>query len=328
MKYNLKFNWDVHVDFIAITYLSYYYDKDPNHHLRNERYEADLVSSLVKVYQIINDNVDKTSKEYQKFFKPFFEDKRNDFTLANMVLMQTLEDHPGIYKIFNQIWDQDFANADDLVEYLNEEDALSYELKFNILNALQHSDVLYEQLMDFIKDVLKHSKEIEKLLQPLIDHMMEQLTEDYVSLMFEHLNLEFEEFDTLWIEPSFVALDAVQLIAEDSIVKASWGAFAFKDFSYNSTMKEREEYFLEVAKQLSEPTKLEIIKFCLDEERYAKEIATHLDLSGATVSHHMNMLMSFNYVTVRLEKRRIYYKTNKEKILDHFSFINKLFESK
>ena len=54
---------------------------------------------------------------------------------------------------------------------------------------------------------------------------------------------------------------------------------------------------------------------------YAQEIADKLKLSNATVSHHMNALSSANFITIREEKKKIYYTMNEDYIRNMFSRI-------
>ncbi|MDE6984152.1 MAG: ArsR family transcriptional regulator, partial [Lachnospiraceae bacterium] len=45
---------------------------------------------------------------------------------------------------------------------------------------------------------------------------------------------------------------------------------------------------------------------------YGSELARHLNLTTATVSHHMNALLSARLVEVKREEKRVYYTANKK----------------
>lgn len=62
-----------------------------------------------------------------------------------------------------------------------------------------------------------------------------------------------------------------------------------------------------IAKSLSDPSKLEILHALKKEKLYNREIAQKLELTPATISHHMNMLLSTGLVEVTREGSKVYY---------------------
>lgn len=328
MKFNIQYDWNVNIEYLVLTYLSFSYDKNLYTALENDRYDKEVVSELYSIYKLIDENVDLSSKDYEKLFKPLMkEDINNDVTLIQMAIEEMNPKRSGIYKLFSQIWDQDFESNDDLIKVLNNEEGLDFEIKYNILNAVQSYEQIYAEALLFIEKVMEHHLEITKHCGRVVEYMKSYLNDDYIVKMLDYLKIDLTELKDMKIEVDLVHHNRIQMSASEDEIRVVWGVFVNKDFNYQTTLDDMEEDFLEISKYLSDPTKLEIVKFCLHKERYAKEIAEHLDLSGATVSHHMNMLTGNNYVTIRLEKRRIYYKTNTKRILDHISYLDKLFKS-
>lgn len=62
-----------------------------------------------------------------------------------------------------------------------------------------------------------------------------------------------------------------------------------------------------IAKSLSDASKLEILRVLKGGKHYNLEIARKLELTPATTSHHMNMLLSAGLVEVSEEGRKVYY---------------------
>ena len=60
-------------------------------------------------------------------------------------------------------------------------------------------------------------------------------------------------------------------------------------------------------KALSHPIRREILTLLKENSLIAGEIASHFDLSGATISHHLSILKKAGLVVERREKNFIYY---------------------
>ena len=65
--------------------------------------------------------------------------------------------------------------------------------------------------------------------------------------------------------------------------------------------------FAETFKALSHPIRREILTLLKENSLIAGEIASHFDLSGATISHHLSILKKAGLVVERREKNFIYY---------------------
>lgn len=69
----------------------------------------------------------------------------------------------------------------------------------------------------------------------------------------------------------------------------------------------------EVFKSLGDPTKLMIIQMAAKEPLCAKDLAIRLQLSKATISHHLSILITLKMLTLNLQDgKKLYYSTNKE----------------
>lgn len=67
-------------------------------------------------------------------------------------------------------------------------------------------------------------------------------------------------------------------------------------------------------KALSDKSKLDILSILAAEPCYGAQLAQRLSLSPATISHHMNVLLSNALVRMSEQENRIYYRTNPERI--------------
>ena len=81
-----------------------------------------------------------------------------------------------------------------------------------------------------------------------------------------------------------------------------------------------EEYALKALKALADKSKFEILSYIRDKEAYGSELAKHLNLTTATVSHHMNALLLAGLLEIKHRDNRVYYLANKRalgEILDY-----------
>ena len=81
-------------------------------------------------------------------------------------------------------------------------------------------------------------------------------------------------------------------------------------------MKEKQEHSLKVLKMLSDSSKFEILSYIKDKSAYGSQLAKHLGLTTATISHHMSALMSAGLVTMDTKESKVYYKGNTKAIAE------------
>jgi len=66
----------------------------------------------------------------------------------------------------------------------------------------------------------------------------------------------------------------------------------------------------ETMKALSDPTRREILNLLKRGSMTAGDIASHFEMTGATVSHHLSQLKKAELISERREKNFIYYSLN------------------
>lgn len=68
--------------------------------------------------------------------------------------------------------------------------------------------------------------------------------------------------------------------------------------------------FQETFKALSDSTRREILDLLKEGSLSAGEICSHFEMTGATVSHHLNILKNANLITDEKQGKYIYYELN------------------
>lgn len=85
--------------------------------------------------------------------------------------------------------------------------------------------------------------------------------------------------------------------------------------------------FAETFKALSHPIRREILTLLKGNSLTAGEIASHFDLAGATISHHLSILKKAGLVVERREKNFIYYELCTSVLEDIMTWLADLKES-
>lgn len=81
--------------------------------------------------------------------------------------------------------------------------------------------------------------------------------------------------------------------------------------------KFKEDELVSDLKALGDPTRLKIIRVLLKKEMYLKELAEKLNLTPATVSHHINTMLKSDLIFITIgdeDNRRVYYEVNRKKL--------------
>lgn len=86
------------------------------------------------------------------------------------------------------------------------------------------------------------------------------------------------------------------------------------DVSKEMHCQEYKEEAIKNLKLLSDKSKFEILSYLKDKKAYGSELAKQLNLTTATISHHMSALMKAGLVHVEKEETKIYYRANRENI--------------
>ena len=82
--------------------------------------------------------------------------------------------------------------------------------------------------------------------------------------------------------------------------------------------------FNETMKALSDPTRRNILNILKDGSKTAGDIAGNFDMTGATVSHHLNQLKKADLIKENKQKNYIYYSLNASVFEEVLLWINSL----
>jgi len=95
------------------------------------------------------------------------------------------------------------------------------------------------------------------------------------------------------------------------------GIHIFKLCELSDENKYNDAQMVASLKSLADTTRYKIICMLSEKSMYMQEIADKLGLTAANVSHHINMLLQYNIISIILDSEKnkiIYYELNKTEI--------------
>lgn len=136
-----------------------------------------------------------------------------------------------------------------------------------------------------------------------------------------------DSIDTLYIQPSIMMCNATRYLMnftderEDDYFYVGVLFEPLKEITQSSTLEDK---LCRTLRTIGDLRKFEILKLLAESPKYGQQLASLLDLSTATISHHMSLLMESGFVEIKRDANRIYYALNKKKMRD---FIEELSDS-
>lgn len=81
----------------------------------------------------------------------------------------------------------------------------------------------------------------------------------------------------------------------------------------------------QVLEAISDPNRRKILDLLKSGEKSVGELAEHLDISGASLSHHLNKLKAANLVLQRREGQYVYYSIHTSVFEDAAQYVIQIF---
>ena len=211
-------------------------------------------------------------------------------------------------------------------------DALLYRLEEIYFNREAHIEKLCFIINETVSFMNKYRDELESVINGFYDYwgrmqgdrsFYQFVTEDisFLSGMEEYKggymlvpSLHFAEF-SMSIPADSDKRKAVLCISlmygETLSVNAMFGT---------ASPKLSTERAINALKLLSDKSRFEIMRYIHSHNAYGNEIAEHLGLTTATVSHHMSALLEANLISLEQKNGKIYYHINKDTLSQYINF--------
>lgn len=188
------------------------------------------------------------------------------------------------------------------------------EIKWKITDTHNNITMLSEKLISFLDELKPMIAEAISKYHPAATahlHSWESLGDDNIVLdtikETLHLDLSSTKTETLHFYPSIIGYHKISLVYGNLFI----GLIFTSEFSFHSdfTLEELAKYL----KFFGDSSKLAILMHLKSGAKYGKELADLMQLTPATISYHINELVSSGMVFILPSaNKRIYYELNTE----------------
>lgn len=191
-------------------------------------------------------------------------------------------------------------DAAHIVKFVDETEFKADD-KWNFLMLLQNPEPYFIRLARMVRENLGTYEKARQAVEKPLEKLLERYRR-------EEEGIFARESETEWLYPTFAAP-----VARLIINSHEYCGLLIRDFEKMVGQKDAMPgVFLSTLKILSDHSKMEIIALLKKKPMYGMEIAQALNLTSATVSHHMSALISRELVTVRKKDGKLYYYNNRE----------------
>ncbi len=179
------------------------------------------------------------------------------------------------------------------------------------------AEVVRQEMHVFTEEIAKLAAYLEDLASW---NELRTLLAQYIQIEFDHKDVLY--VDPLLIEPNYMALNP----GRGQEILLSVGIYFIELVTRSEEDQERFNRIIEQTKLLADASRLKIVMLLGERPMYLKELADHLELSSATVSHHLQNMINMELVQANVTKknRRVYYKLKSATFLELADTIQRL----
>ncbi|MGG7165170.1 ArsR/SmtB family transcription factor [Clostridium ihumii] len=326
-----------------------------------------VINNINKTFQIEKNKdvfrfIDKLSKQHKineedlNFFFKQYENETNPFSIGIAILDIDFKSN-GLKEKIDEINNKNTENIlenvfKDLVELqgknIKVEDVLSSsetkikfieslectsEQKWNLVLFSNSVSVYVERLCNIIREYIPIYESNEKKVQQLKEKYKNQLEDKLNKQGINYINNfniieDCEKFDKVIVYPMFINYCSISYKIDENCMEIGIG-FMSEEVIYKKRKGDGElEKYNNILKILGDKSKFNIVRLLNNEQLYGSEIAQRLNLTTATVSHHMSQLLIYELVTLNKDDVKVYYKLNRDKFSELINFLIEEFNIK
>jgi DNA-binding transcriptional ArsR family regulator len=306
----------------AIQYLA-----DRSHHKFPEKLASALLSNLSPESQKLLKLLSGMRLQGLELFEFVIKERAFDDVGLLIQRMRKYDDVNFIYTLLGEVLDhlqveEIMGNKQNLKKLVEEKPMLvnnnlkcfemlfynTHKFKADIINLIKemNNSALLNKL-DSLRD--EYGKLIEMVNARLKDKAPMDVTHEIMERQFKRI-LDFQEF--YFIPSYFMSPHKIRVYCTD----AQMVVFALEQ-AEDST-EQIGDKISQVFKIISDRTRMEILRAIIKEPTYGKLLAEKLNLTTATISHHVEVLKSINLIAEKRIKNIKYFEANEDEIKRFF----------
>lgn len=227
---------------------------------------------------------------------------------------------------FSEEWDR---NSKEITDYLSIIEKAGIEIadKWNLLKVFLNYNSYLTELEEMLRVVITLIKDKEDVMKEIISEFTSYWTDfiennDLYNYIESSLNLNISNIaKEVIIIPTIAGCNGISCTMpvnelgkiNDTYLYMHKGVL-FGDSISIKLQKLDKNQVTSLLKLLSDKSKMDILIYIKDKKAYGQELASHFNLTTATISHHMSTLHAAGLVNLERDTNRIYYSLNKEKL--------------
>ena len=225
---------------------------------------------------------------------------------------------------------EDYRTLRDLLECLDRSD-YTPEQRWQIQWVFTHPKEAWDEVEPLVRAAMEVMEEKEALWRPLVEefcnyYRKELANQSLEAYMMSELGFDVGENPKGRILLPFI-VDCYSLCFGEGSLQMEENGEPLPDVCYMGMALERigldifrkcpvdnRKHMISLLKVLADESKLEILALLKERRRYSRELAKELNLTTATISHHMDKLKDCGLVIMNKEMNRIYYEIDENAI--------------
>lgn len=201
---------------------------------------------------------------------------------------------------------------------------IDFERKWLCMQVYQNYESYLHELFAILNQAASLYEQKMHLIQPLLDefqtHYEKIVEQQSASQLFSSFKMTITDTShDLHIYPNVMGFNSARLDHSNRTddFEYLYTGVLFDKLSMIVHEVISDESICKQLKILSDTSKYAILKSIRDMPAYGQELAERLNLTTATISHHMNALINSGFIKIEKRANRVYYQMDKDK-LSHF----------
>ncbi|MHC1747844.1 MAG: ArsR/SmtB family transcription factor [Cellulosilyticaceae bacterium] len=297
-----------------------------------------IFDSIIAIYDTLQKQLLSHQDTVQKYFKYFSLDNNSNLFLGNifsdLFLKDTFTDdfknfknlddtekEKQIFECFS-VLSNDFythlACPYDLFELL-EKLAYPSHVKYEYIRLFYTFEASYEEISNLMlytsRLIVPYQEDFTLLFDRYLCQLFDEIKIGGAQTIKKYFPLDLSTDDCYQVYPNFFASNSITVMQIGTDLNYIFIGFtALKTLTFTKNYNCTQSQLLSFLKIVSDKSKLEILKLLRHNKLYATELADKLEITGATISHHMSALANMGLITIEKTNNKVYYSLNLEKI--------------
>lgn len=308
-------------------------DKDYiNRHL--EKTPIENINKVLNKYYQLRDNFKKEVDIEDKYIPYFRMSHEKQSILSWFYFKYYINKDLSYDKFLNKFLTEDLLNnkyenqdykLEEVLLMINSLD-IDTDSKLTLINFYVGGKSLFDELIEIAKknssifmkyyEFVKH--DVEKAFEILSDEKnVKKIIDSYIKNQYtgeEEVRLTITNYNVL------------NLSKFNGKIYINFGLYLKNLLEITNALDSDEENLLITLKSLSDPTRFKILKLIKNNINYANEIAREVNLSAATINHHMTNLVNLRLVKIIIQEednKKVFYELNKSRFEELIEFIRR-----